>query len=348
MLAVHDKKRGLHDEDLEEDLDEDAAVIVPKTRRRRRVGERAVPCVDSDEDEEEKVVAKPRRRRPSVKGSSEVVSRACVAFKGVPSSVLWIILRFLPPFKTLPGVLRAVPALWRFVRDHITTDKKLFQWFQGSIPFSFHNDRSGAIVCDVVPLISVGGVWPALMRICHFCDVCHKFVVGAPTIDSGLWVLAHAKCLSDNLCRVCVPGLDKDLKGLGAPTSEQSGLFVRGSAWVPPGKFPHVWTVFGVVATESLFCGLTPGAKAELHKEARQLYMARKSELQQTVDEHGRVASKLARVAVAEKKRKAEDLTRRRKEAHAQRMQSLEEALVDYVGTTGVAPKDRARMVINL
>jgi hypothetical protein len=271
-----------------------------------------------------------------------------VSFKDVPSSVLWIILRFLPPFKTLPGVLRAVPALWRFVRDHITTDKKLFQWFQGAIPFSFHYDSSKQLISNVVPLMWVGGVWPALMRICRLCDVCHKFVVGGATIDSGLWVLAHAKCLSDNLCRVCVPGLDVDLKALGAPTSERSGLFVRGSAWVPPGKFPHVWTVFGVVATESAFCGLTPAAKAELHKEARQLHMARKSELQRTVAEQGKVASKLARDAEAERKRKAEDLSRRRKEAYTQRVQSLEEVLADFLENAETGPKERAKIAVGM
>jgi hypothetical protein len=242
---------------------------------------------------------------------------------------MWMILRFLKPYKHLPKVLRTVAPLRRFVQRQITTDDKLHRWFGAAIPFP-DQFVHGVTSVKVVPLLAVGGVWAALGRACSLCDVCHRPVPSGVVIDSGLWVLAHTKtCLRPNVCSSTgaddLTGLGRLLRVAGAPRTEQ-GMYVRGSGWVPPGVFPHAWTVYGAAALASNYCGLHHNDAEEARRTALELSLERMAMLEAA----GAAAQAMTKMARAQARAREEarlKLIGRKRDAREQRMAQLAPAL---------------------
>jgi hypothetical protein len=242
----------------------------------------------------------------------------------LPASLLWIIVQYLPAHKHLFAALRAIPALRKFVEDHVTTDEQLYRWFGESIPVDL---TSGGFA--VVPLIPAGGVWAAIARCCRLCDVCHKFYPSG-TIDAVFWVLAHYKtCLHPNLFAVRDEALSVALRAAGAPRIGDRDMFIRGGAWVPPGPFPDAWTVYGACAMASRNCGLTPEAIEAAQRSAKELSVARAEALKTAQATRAAIEAKL--VAKAKKnKAKAKDLQKRKEQAQKARCDQLKDALKEF------------------
>ncbi len=271
---------------------------------------------------------------PKVRRRKHAVGEpACGSLAKIPDSVMWMILQFLPLFNTLPEVLRTVAPLRRFALRNLTTDGYLHRWFAGAIPFFVESGPDGKKKACVVPLIFVGGLWAALARVCRMCDVCHKRVTGG-FIDPGLWIMAHAKCFSDNTCAEVPAYLKPQLKLADAPVSGR-GLYVRGSTWMPPGVFPHAWTVFGVAALDSAFCGLKPLAKSAEFVKAFDCAKERKEAEQRAVEEAGEAMSKLAQEKEARLEAHRKDLAARREAAQKLRLEQLGTVLGAYVRDSG-------------
>ena len=171
----------------------------------------------------------------------------------LPDILLWKILQYVSVFNHLPRVLHDIKPFRKVVSANVNTDADLLKWFGEEIPFvkTFCLGSGLLDAVHTVPLIAVGGLWAALRRVCGKCDVCGEDALG--TIDEGLWLLTHYKCLYAHLVSmdtVTAVGVETFLTSVQAPRTIQRQYIHGNSGWIPPG-FRRAWTLIGAVLAQN-------------------------------------------------------------------------------------------------